>query len=121
MSFADPQSITISGVTTSLPRTATGQDRSSYTSNDGLISLLASSAYGRRTRRTLRLNHSKIAADPLLSGVNKSYSMSAYFVVDVPPLVGYTNAEQLAIITGLVTAMSASSYALTTKLLGGES
>lgn len=121
MSFADPQSITISGVTTSLPRTSSGDGKSEYTSNDGLITLLASSNYGRRTRRTLRVNHSKIAADPLLSGVNKSYSMSAYFVIDAPPLVGYTTAEQLAVVTGLVTAMSATSYALTTKLLGGES
>lgn len=121
MSFADPQSVTISGVTTSLPRVIAGENKGQYQSNDGLISLLASSAYGRRTRRTLRLNHSKIAADPLLSGVNKSYSMSAYLVVDSPPLVGYTVTEQLAVVTGLVTAISATSYALATKLLGGES
>jgi hypothetical protein len=66
MAFADPQSVTISAVTSSLPRVSTGQGTSEYLSADGLIKLSASNAYGRRTRRVLRLDHSKITADPFI-------------------------------------------------------
>lgn len=118
--FADPQSVTIAGVTTSLPRTSVGTNQATYSSSDGLIHLSAAHAYGRRTRRTLRLDHSKIAADPLISAQNIRYSMSCYIVTDLPA-TGYTNSQALDVITGLVTAMSASSYALTAKYLGGES
>lgn len=65
MSLADPNSVTISAATTSLPRTAVGEDRSEYTSSDGLIQLIASHDYGKRTRRMIRLDTSKITADPL--------------------------------------------------------
>lgn len=70
MAFADPQTITISAVTTPLPRTETGVGSSKYQSADGLIDLSASSAYGRRTRRVLRVDHSKITSDPFLPAQN---------------------------------------------------
>jgi hypothetical protein len=46
--------------------------------------------------------------------------MSNYIVFDLP-IVGYTNAEALAVYTGFKTQFSASSDLLITKLLGGES
>jgi len=119
MAFTDPQSVTISAVTTPLPRVSTGKNESSYKSADGLIELVASSAYGKRNRRVLRLNHSKIATD-LYTAENALYSMSNYIVFDVPPY-GYTNAEALAVYTGFKTAFTASTDALITNLLGGES
>jgi hypothetical protein len=120
MSFADPQSITISGVTTSLPRISVGNNESEYSSSDGLIDLKASSAYGRRTRRVLRVDHTKITADPFIPAQNTEVSMSNYIVFDLP-VVGYTNAEALAVYTGFKTQFTASSDLLITKLLGGES
>lgn len=120
MSFADPQTVTIAGVTTSLPRVSVGPNGSKYSSNDGLISISAAHQNGRRTRQTIRLDHAKIAADPLVTTVNNKYSMSAYLVIDRPD-VGYTNAQGLDVVTGLVTQFTASSYALITKLLGNES
>ena len=120
MAFTDPQSVTISGVTTSLPRTSTGQNGSEYKSSDGLITLSASSQYGRRTRRVLRLDHSKISADPFIPAQNVRQSMSNFIVFDMP-VAGYTNAEALAIYAALKATMTASSDALITKLLGGES
>jgi len=120
MAFSDPQSITISAVTTPLPRVSTGAGNSEYTSADGLIKLSASNAYGRRTRRVLRLDHSKITADPFIPATNAKVSMSNYIVFDVP-VAGYSNAEALAVYAGFKTAFSASSDALITKLLGGES
>lgn len=120
MAFPDPQSVTISAVTTPLPRVSTGANESSYSSSDGLIDLSASHAYGRRTRRVLRLDHSKITADPFIPAQNTSVSMSNYIVFDVP-VVGYTNAEIKAVYTGFKTLYTATSDALIDKLLGGES
>lgn len=120
MAFSDPQSVTISGTANSLPRVSTSGASSTYSSADGLIDLVASHAYGRRTRRVLRLDHSKITADPFIPDQNRSVSMSNYIVFDLPE-VGYTNAEVKAVYDGFKTAFTASSDALITKLLGGES
>lgn len=120
MAFSDPQSITISAVTTPLPRTSVQANASEYTSADGLIKLSASSTYGRRSRRVLRVDHSKITSDPFLPAQNTKVSMSNYIVFDIPP-VGYTNTEALAVYTGFKTLFTATSDALITKLLGGES
>jgi hypothetical protein len=67
----------------------------------------------------MRINHSKIAADPFQSTLNAKYSMSAYVVFDVPP-VGYTVAEQKQVIDGFIAQLNASSGALITKVLGNE-
>jgi hypothetical protein len=120
MAFTDPQSVTISGTAISLPRVSTGQGTSQYQSADGLVSLVASHAYGRRTRRVLRLDHSKITADPFIPAQNSKVSMSNYIVFDLPP-AGYTNTDALAIYAGFKAAFTATSDALITKLLGGES
>jgi len=120
MSFTDPQTVTISGVTTSLPRVSVGDNASKYQSGDGLIELLASSSYGKRRRRLLRLNHQKITADPFIPAQNQAVSASVYTVID-HPIIGYTAAELLALYTGFNTQVNASTMALVTKILGGES
>lgn len=119
MALSDPQSVTIDGVAISLPRTSAQANASQYTSADTLTSLVVSSAYAKRTRRTIRLNSSKTAADPFTSGLNLAYSMSAYLVVD-HPIFGYTIAEEADVVDGLVAYLAASSGAVVLKLLGGE-
>lgn len=120
MSFTDPQSITISGVTTSLPRVSVGDDKSEYSSADGLIQLSASHQYGKRTRRMLRIDTSKLSPDVYVADENVKRSMSTYIVFDLPE-EGYTIAEALAVYTGFNTLYTATSHAMITKLLGGES
>lgn len=120
MAFADPQSVTINAVANSLPRTGQGISNGEFTKDDGNVQLQISHAYGKRTRRTIRLNHSKIAADPLISAQNIKYSMSAYLVVDIP-VTGYTVAEAKQIVDGLTAYLTASSGARVTQMLGGES
>jgi hypothetical protein len=120
MAFTDPQSITISAVTTPLPRTNVGSHSSEYMSSDGLITLSAAHTLGRRTRRVLRLDHSKITADPFIPSQNAKVSMSNYIVFDLP-VAGYTNSEALAVYTGFKAVYTATSDALISKLLGGES
>jgi len=120
VAFSDPQSVTISGTAISLPRVNTGNNGAEYLSSDGLVKLSASSSYGKRTRRVLRLDHSKITADPYIPAQNAKVSMSNYIVFDVP-VVGYTNAEALAVYAGFKAQFTATSDAVITKLLGGES
>jgi hypothetical protein len=119
MAFTDPLSITISAVTTPLPRISTMEDESLYQSGDSLIQVQASHDSGKRLRHLLRVNHSKLAPDPFRPTENVKVSMSHYIVFDVP-VAGYTVTEQLAVYTGFKTMYSASTDALITKLLGGE-
>jgi len=118
--LSDPQSITINAVATSLPRTSSGDNKGEFRSADQLITELVSHQYGKRNRHLVRVDHSKVAADPFDSSVNAKYSMSCYIVVDVPP-VGYTGTEQKQVVDGFLAQLSASSGALITKILGGES
>jgi hypothetical protein len=120
MAFTDPQSITVSGTPYSLPRVNSGGNSSEYKDSTGLVDLSASHAYGRRTRRVLRVDWSKISADVFLPSENVKSSMSTYMVFDIP-VVGFTNAEIKAVYTGFKTLYTASSDALIDKLLGGES
>ncbi len=119
MSFSDPQSVTISGSAISLPRVNSAPNASTYQSSDGAVRELFNSIYGKRNRRVARIEHSKYAADPLFPAQNTPYSMSCYLTVDVPK-VGYTVAEQKAVIDGFIAQLNATSGALITKLLGGE-
>lgn len=119
MALTDPQSITINGVTTSLPRVTSGNYSASYSNSDGTIIQKVSHVLGRRNRRMIRVDHRKVAADPLTSN-NVECSMSVYMVVDAPKS-GYSVAEQKQIVDALIASLTATSGALTTKLLGGES
>jgi len=120
MAFSDPLSITVSGVTSPLPRISVMEDESTYQSSDGLIQIQASHDSGKRLRHLLRVNHSKLAPDPFRPTENVKVSMSHYIVFDVP-VAGYTATEALAVYTGFKTLYTATSDALVTKLLGGES
>jgi len=119
MALSDPLSITINGTAHSLPRTSAAPNKGTYTSNDGTVQETASHQYGKRNRHLFRVDTSKVAADPFQSSVNARYAMSAYLVIDAPT-VGYTVAEQKAVVDGLIAQLSASSGALITKIIGGE-
>jgi hypothetical protein len=117
--FADPQSVTINAVANSLPRTQAGVDAGVFQKDDATVKLSIRNSYANRTRRVVRLDNRKIAADPLSTGYNKEYAMSVYLVIDVPT-VGYTNAEQKYQVDALTAWLTASSGANVTKVLGGE-
>jgi len=122
MAFADPQSITISAVPISLPRTFSEGSESAYTSGDGLVKLSVNHSLVKqgRARRLLRIDHSKMTTDPFKPAENVRVSMATYLVFDIPP-AGYSTADVMAVYTGFKSMFSASSDALITKLLGGES
>jgi hypothetical protein len=119
MAFSDPQSVTI-GTAQSLPRTGQGIGTGQFTKDDQTVSLVVSHAVGRRTRRTVRVNLAKVVPDPIVTGTNLKVSGSVYIVLDVPPN-GFSPAEQVQLITGLTTWLTASTNANATKFVGGES
>lgn len=119
MAYADPQTVTVNAVAQTLPRTSNGVNAGAFTKDDGTISLKVSSLYGKRTRRTARIDHQKFAPDPLVSSTNVLRSLSVYLVVDTP-LQGYTIAEQKQIVDALTKWCTDTSGSNITKLLGGE-
>jgi hypothetical protein len=122
MALTDPQSITISGTTSPLPRTFAEGSESAYTSSDGLIKLSVNHSQVKqgRLRHLLRIDHSKITADPFKPTDNVKVNMACYIVFDVPP-AGYNNTDVMAVYTGFKTLFTATSDALVTKVIGGES
>jgi hypothetical protein len=119
LSFADPQSLTINSIAISLPRTGSGINSGSFTSADSTVKLSVSSQYGKRIRRTVRVDHSKYATDPTNSALQVPRSMSVYAVVDTP-LQGYSTTEAKQVCDALFAYLTASTGAKVTQLLGGE-
>lgn len=121
MSYSDPQTVTISTVATVLPRISSGVNSGAFSKDDGTVKLSVSHQYGSRTRRTLRLDFSKIAPNPLVSTQNVGRSMSAYVVIDAPT-DGFSNAEIIANIIALADflKLGTGASATTTRLVGGE-
>lgn len=119
MAYADPQTVTINAVANTLARTGIGINSGVFTKDDATVRLSIAHTYAKRTRRTLRLDFSKIAADPLISAQNIKYSMSAYLVVD-QPITGFTVAEAKQIVDALTLYLTAGSGSKVTQLLGGE-
>lgn len=125
MALSDPISITLNSTAVSLPKTSMVESRSSYTKDDGTVKVTVSHQdVGRnstaKTRSVIRLDTTDVAADPLLAGVNREAPFEAYLVI-VRPKVGITLAAQKDKVKGLLTLITASSDAVLTKVLGGES
>jgi len=120
MAFSDPQTITINSVAQVLARVDQDPQGTFVTSDSLIKETIGQQLNGsNRYRRLLRLDHSKIAANPFDSTLNAKYNMAVYIVVDAPT-VGYTVAEQKLVTDGFIAYLSASSGAKMTQLLGGE-
>lgn len=114
--LADPQSVTINAVATSLPRTTQSAGVNVYTSNDGNTSMTTrQSTTASRFRREVRLSQQKVAADPI-SALNKQLGASVYLVVDEPKF-GFTDVEIGYLIDALKAWLTSTNY---NKVLGGE-
>ncbi len=119
MAFIDPQSITISGTTTPLPRILTGTTVGSFKSADGTIELtLDPRGTNKRRRNVARLYVKKNVTDPLTGLITvQGYMVSV--TID-RPLTGITDADVTAAATGLITWNTATSNANLNKLAAGE-
>jgi hypothetical protein len=120
MALADPQTVTVNAVAKTLARVGSSDYSGTFNSAaDGLV-LRVSHTQGRRNRSTVRLEISKISADPLVPSTNRPYSMTVYAVVDTPTQ-GFTTTEITNNIKALVDWFTASSYAGTVKIVNKES
>lgn len=119
--LTDPQTVTLNSVAVTLPRTSVGENTATYTKDDGTVGLRVSHRKSKGKITTMiRLDTTDVAADPLLAGINREAKTAVWLVID-RPTVGVPISAQLDKAKGLLGALSASSYALLTKVLGGES
>lgn len=117
--FADPQTVTLGGTPYTLLRVGTGLDEGRFKTADGLVGMQIAHAYGKRTRRQIRLDWKVLAADVMDSSLNVPYSLSTYLVVDAPN-VGLSLTTQQNIVKGFTAFLVASSDAKTVQFLNGE-
>lgn len=114
--LADPQSVTINAVATSLPKTDNGVTANTYTSSDGNTAMtVKQNTTASRFRREVRLSQQKIAADPI-SAVNKQIGASVYLVID-EPRTGFSDVELGYLIDALKAWLTSANY---NRVLGGE-
>lgn len=118
--FTDPQSVTINAIANSLPRIDTGDRSAVYLKDDETLTLTVSHLDTRngRTRRMVRLDQTKIAADPFISGNNREVAAATFVVVDEPDDGSFTNTELLNLEKGLIGWLTDANV---TKVLAGES
>lgn len=115
--FTDPQTITINAVPFVCARVSTEGRKSTYQTNDLLMSLTLSHILAKdRVRSMARFDWKKIVADPL-TAVNDYETLSLYQVID-RPLAGFSVVEVQQFIAGFETWDDAAAQA---KRYGQES
>lgn len=123
MALTDPQKFKeVAGSEVEAPRVSSGDFKSVYSTSDGLnvLTLSTQENGSNRKRHLCRIDVSKLTTNIYEESKKQTSSMSAYLVVD-RPVAGFTVAEAKKLVEGLVGLLSGTSYAVTTKLLGGES
>jgi hypothetical protein len=123
MALTDPQKFKeVAGTEVTAPRVASGDFKSVYSTSDGLnkLTLSTTETSGNRKRHLVRIDVEKLATNIYEESKKQAVSMSVYLVVDRPDN-GYSVAEAKKLVEGLVGLLSASTYSLTEKVLGGES
>lgn len=124
MALADPQSVTIAGSTSSLPKT--GFNPSQYTDSTGMIQIQVRqepTSSGRK-RITVDLKQTKIVADPV-TGLNRKVSSTTRVLSDTPSDNTYSPTDRKNLLIALVKWFNADgaspTYVNTDKVFGGES
>lgn len=101
MAFTDPQTITIDTVESTLNKIQSVGYSSEYATPDENLKLKISHQDSKKkTRRLVRLDVRKIAADPL-TAVNEYKDSGIYFVIEDPEF-GFTSEELEDYITGFI-------------------
>jgi len=121
--LTDPQKFKeVAGMEVTAPRVSTGDFKSVYSTSDGLnkLTLSTQDIAGSRHRHLVRIDVAKLATNIYEESKKQEVTMSVYLVVD-RPANGYSVAEAKKLVEGLVGLLSASTYALVEKVLGGES
>jgi hypothetical protein len=120
MAFTDPQSITVDGVATSLPRVLTGTTVGSFKSADAVKEVtIDPRGSAKRRRNVVRFYSKRNTVDPL----NPAISITSQSMVSVTidrPLTGAIDADIEKDLLGLIGWLTASTNANLKKLVAGE-
>ena len=115
--LSDPQSLTINGVATNFYKTGISPTQTTFTSSDGLKTVIAKqNVTAKRFRREIRLTQQKVAADPI-SAVNNMEGVSVYLVIDEPRSGVFSDTE-IAYLANAIAAWEGTGNF--TQLLRGE-
>lgn len=125
MALSDPISITVNGGAHNFARIDSGNRSGKYfydtgDNATGKYYFTVSHTEGKRRRSVARIDHSQISEDVFGGDIGSLVSGSLYLVVD-QPIFGFASTEYSDLYTGLTGALEASSSALLTKFLNGES
>lgn len=120
MAYNDPQSITVGGTATSLPRVLTGTTVGKFISSDAAKELtIDPRGTSRRRRNVARLYTKRSIADPSGTGLQIQVGSMVSITID-RPLTGVTDAQIEAELVELITWATASSNQNLKKLVVGE-
>lgn len=117
MAYSDPQSVTIGGTATPLPRTGMTIDAGEFSSADRLTSMAIRHSKGKRVRHNVLLKVDSTVPDPLVPAQNRPVSYQASLTLDLPQ-TGVTAAQILAVGKALVAWATDANL---TALAGGQS
>lgn len=122
MALADPISVTIDTEAIPLSRIATGDTSGKFQNSDKTVTLLVrprTTAAGRRAN-VIQLRQKKVTTDPLVSTTNVEVEASVAVTVNLPS-TGYTSSDVAKLYKALGGLLTASSDAVFTKIVNGES
>lgn len=122
MALADPISVTIDTEAIPLSRIATGDTSGKFQNSDKTVTLLVrprTTAAGRRAN-VIQLRQKKVTTDPLVSTTNVEVEASVAVTVNLPS-TGYTSSDVAKLYKALGGLLTASSDAVLTKIVNGES
>ena len=123
MALTDPQKFKeVAGTEVTAPRVSSGDFKSIYETSDGLnkLTLSTTETSANRKRHLVRIDVEKLTTNIYEEAKKVAVSASVYLVID-RPLAGYSVAEMKKLVEGLVGLLSASTYSVTEKVIGGES
>lgn len=123
MAFSDPQSVTINGATSSLPRRSgpnqtNNQVNGSFANADDTLKLgigHQTASGTQRVRSTVRIDQAKVVTNPIDSSVDQD-SAAVYVVIDRPGY-GFTVADIQYLVAALAGYLTTANVA---KLYGRE-
>jgi len=116
MALTDPQTITVNTVAKTLARIKSDGYRSEYSASDEEFKMTVSHQENQsRTRRMVRIDQRKVAADPL-SSVNEYKNLGVYLVIDEPEF-GFDDTEIDYVVQAIAAYLTSS---LVAKVCGNE-
>jgi hypothetical protein len=120
MAYNDPQSITVDGTTSNLPRVITGTPVGRFVSADAALELTVDPrGTAKRRRNVVRAYTKRSVLDPVVAGVSTQVQSMVSVTIDRPSS-GVTDAQIEKDLLGLIAWLTAATNTNLKKLVAGE-